>query len=127
MFNTLTKDGRPIIVNFVTGIAFLLVVVMIYAALSPFSLVFKTDGEVVYTQEDVTIFSNLEKNAAESEGSEAVYGEDAEAFYFKSGNEKLDFKKEGLKLKLEMLITAATNFISLQWDKEYFVIELTSK
>ena len=127
MFNTLTKDGRPLIVWPTTGIIFLLVIVMIYAALSPFSLVFKTDGEVVYTQDDVTILSDFEKSAAESEGNELVYGEDAEAFYFESGEEMLNFKEEAISLKLKMLLTAVTNFVSFKWDKENFVIELTSK
>ena len=127
MFRTLTKDGRPIIVNFTTGIVVVAVIVMIYAVLSPFTLVFKTDGEVVYTREDVTLLSDLGTGAEENEGNELVYGEDAVAFYFESGEDMLDFKEEPMKLKLKMLLTAVTNFISFSWDEEYFVIELTSK
>ena len=127
MFRTLTKDGRPIIVNFTTGIVVVAVIVMIYAVLSPFTLVFKTDGEVVYTREDVTLLSDLGTGAEENEGNELVYGEDAVAFYFESGEETLNFKEEPMKLKLKMLLTAVTNFISFSWDEEYFVIELTSK
>lgn len=123
----LKEDGKPVIAGPILAIAVVLLVISFYAALVPFSFVFKSDGEVVYTQEDVKLFSNFENNAADSEGSEVVYGKDAAKFVFYSNKKNLEFKSSYFKLRMKMYYMAAKNLVTLKWDEENFVIEMNEK
>ena len=71
----LDEEGRPRIMNWLVALLITLVLVAAYAMIASFSLVFKVDGEVVYTQKNVKLFSDFSETAAEDEGSEIVYGD----------------------------------------------------
>ena len=121
------KEGRLIIMNVFAAVLISVLVVTIYAALAPFSLAFKVDGEVAYTQSSVTIFSNYEKESDGSVLSEAVYGEDAPTYYYTVGDEKYVFgESNSNKLRVKMFLQAAKNLVTLKWADEDFVIELES-
>ncbi len=122
-----SREGRPIIANPFVAIAAVVLIIFLYAVFVPFSFVFKTDGEVVYTQEDVTLFSNFEKRAADSEESDTVYGNDSAKFYFYSNKKNLEYKSSYFKLRMKMLGMATKNLVTMNWDKEYFVIEMNAK
>lgn len=127
MKQMLNSDGRPKIVDPASGLIILVLVLLIYAVMVPFNLVFKVNGEEVLCQSGVSAVSNFEKNASELEGSEAVYSEDAASFFFVDGDEEVDFESPNFKLRMKMALTAAKNLVTFNWDREYFVIELNAK
>lgn len=123
----LDEEGRPRIMNWLVALLITLVLVAAYAMIASFSLVFKVDGEVVYTQKNVKLFSDFSETAAEDEGSEIVYGDDALDFCFaKSDNEKIAFEEADSDIKVEMVLLAIKNLFTFKWGEENYVIELNA-
>lgn len=121
------KNGRPIIMNPLLSLLVVVLVLSFYAFFVPFSFVFKANDEVVYTQEDVTMISNFEKDADELEESDVVYGKDADKFYFYNNKRNLEYKSSYFKLRFKMYLTAVKNLVTLNWDDEDYVIEMKAK
>ena len=120
----LDREGRPIIINWFTALFVTAAVVLIYALVVPFTFSFRVNGEVVYTQKDVRVFTDFEKNASETEEGDVVYADGAVTFSYLSGEKKEKFEKPYDDIRMDMLLKAITNFITLKWDRTDFVIEM---
>lgn len=123
----LDKEGRPIIANPLVGIVALIIVIVSYVVLVPFDFVFKDDNGVIYTQRRVSVISDFEKNAEETEGGEVVYGDGAPVYYYGDGKEKIAFADSYGDLRWEMALLAAKNLVTLNWDRESFTIEMYAR
>ena len=113
---------KPAKATVLMSVVAMIAVYLIYIMFVPFTFRFVEDGEDVLVQEDVRIFTNLEKNADESYGSERVYGEESVRFKFEHKDGMAEFKRSSWKLRFKMINTATVNLLSFDWDKENFVI-----
>ena len=90
----------------------------------PFTFSFRVNGEDVYTQKDVRVLTNFEKNASETEDGDVVYGDGALTFSYLSGEKKEKYEKPYDDIRMDMFLKAITNFVTLKWDRTDFVIEM---
>lgn len=121
------REGRPKIANVFVALLITLLLIVLYALLTPFTFVFKTDGEVVYTQEEVKPGWNFAEKAVGTEGSDVVYSEDAVEFTYTNAFGKTvvyDDSYGGLRIK--MILLAAKNLFTFNWDEENYVVEFNS-
>lgn len=123
----LNKEGRPIIANPLFGLAGVIVALLIYIFFVPFDFVFKDDSGIVYTQRGVSVVTNFEKNSEKIEGGEAVYGDDASVYYYGETKEKIAFTKPYGKFKWNMALLAMKNLVTLNWEREDFVMEMNAR
>ena len=114
------------------GIAIIAVLLAMftYMLVIPFDLVFM-DGETeVYRQESVGVLANIEKKAAEDEGSsgwEKVYGDDKLVFIAEDGENDVFFESNYSFVKKLMMRTSLLNLFTFNWDKEDFTIIFYAK
>ena len=111
------------------AIAGVLLAVITYIMVVPFNFSFVSGETEVYRQESVGLLSNVERNAANDEGSsgwEKVYGEKKLSFSAEDGENDIRFEENYGNVKKLMLGIAFKNLFTFAWSEEDFTIEFVA-